>query len=310
MFITVRGLNILLICSVRLICQLDRLAWSFLVVAMSAELGWSTVEQGHIKAAFASGYLWLQIAGGVAGDRFGNKFFQSVAILACAVGMAAVPSLISVAGPGASHEMEGHNLDRNRSFTVARWAYFTMGLSCGPQHPTGTAMLAKWCLPQEKAWVSSMDALSSIVGSLVSTLVIGVVIEVLGWRATMHAMAICTTILLVFFCTFASNTPACSSSGRVGWLRMSEEECRLFEDAGMLKPTSHFSAQIADTNVRKEHKDSSPIKSVVTWASLQQAKPTAGSSSLREQLGQQGRPNAVQELFSCTHVPSFYYPNL
>ena len=59
---TVRGLNILLICSVRLICQLDRLAWSFLVVAMTAELGWNTYEQGHVKAAFASGYIWLQIA--------------------------------------------------------------------------------------------------------------------------------------------------------------------------------------------------------------------------------------------------------
>jgi hypothetical protein len=30
---SVRGLNVLLICAVRLICQLDRLAWSFLVVA-------------------------------------------------------------------------------------------------------------------------------------------------------------------------------------------------------------------------------------------------------------------------------------
>ena len=67
MLLTVRGLNITLICSVRLICQLDRLAWSFLVVAMTAELGWNTVEQGHVKAAFASGYLWLQIVGGVQG---------------------------------------------------------------------------------------------------------------------------------------------------------------------------------------------------------------------------------------------------
>lgn len=90
----VRSINILLICGVRLICQLDRLAWSFLVVAMSAELGWNVIEQGHVKAAFASGYLWLQVVGGLAGDRFGNKAFQAFAMLACGVGMAVVPALI------------------------------------------------------------------------------------------------------------------------------------------------------------------------------------------------------------------------
>ena len=167
----VRSVNILLICGVRLICQLDRLAWSFLVVAMSGELGWNTVEQGHVKAAFASGYLWLQIVGGVAGDRYGNKAFQAFAMLACGVGMALVPALIGAGKLGEPQETDGKGLEpwdaltrQGSSFAVARTVYFLMGLSCGPQHPTGTAMLAKWCLPSEKAWVSSMDALSSIAG--------------------------------------------------------------------------------------------------------------------------------------------------
>lgn len=312
---TVRGLNILLICSVRLICQLDRLAWSFLVVAMTAELGWNTYEQGHVKAAFASGYLWLQIVGGMAGDRYGNKSFQSLAILACAVGMFAVPSLIGGAAPGEPHETDGRGLapweelDRKgRSFTVARWTYFIMGLSCGPQHPTGTAMLAKWCLPQEKAWVSSMDALSSIVGSLLSTLVIGVVIEVLGWRATMHAMARCTGLLLVLFCAFASDEPGSAT----GWLRMSDEESRLFEDAGMLKrPSPSASSRAGAGHTRQAgglEEDLSPIKSVVTWETLQKTSGDGGGGGKGGRGGmlqQAGRPSAVQEVRKRHVLPPF-----
>lgn len=309
---TVRGLNVLLICSVRLICQLDRLAWSFLVVAMTTELGWNTVEQGHVKAAFASGYLWLQIVGGVAGDRFGNKCFQVFAIAACAVGMAVVPVAIGGAAPGELHqETDGRGiapwteLDRKAwSFSVARWVYFVMGLSCGPQHPTGTAMLAKWCLPREKAWVSSMDALSSIAGSLLSTLIIGLVIETLGWRATMRAMAVCTTIVLVFFCAFASDAPeSFSTAGSVGWLRMSEEECQLFEDAGMLTSSTSKGSTLraGGASMQQEETEFSPIKSVVTWESLQRAElsPAGGGASRSQQpLLQRKKPSAVQELFA------------
>lgn len=304
---TVRGLNILLICSARLICQLDRLAWSFLVVAMTAELGWSVVEQGHVKAAFASGYLWLQVVGGLTGDRLGNKIFQICAIAACAVGMGVVPWVIGGTEPGYPQETDGRGLapweesDRKGlSFSVARRVYFIMGLSCGPQHPTGTAMLAKWCLPQEKAWVSSMDALSSIIGSLLSTLVVGLVIEILGWRATMRAMSLCTAIVLLLFCAFASDAPKRPGSDSVGWLRMSEEECQLFEDAGML--ASPATDGNGGGGVQRDQSDRSPIKSVVTWKTLQQAgSSSVGVSGSQRPLLQQGRPSSVHELLTCTH---------
>ena len=231
---TVRGFNILLICGCRLICQLDRLAWSFLVVSMSDELGWDHLEQAHVKASFAAGYLWLQIAGGVAGDRIGNKVFQLFSICACGAGMLAVPALIGGLPPQGQGGAAGSAA--SSSMAIARGVYFAMGVSCGPQHPTGTAMLAKWCLPAEKAWVSSMDAISSIAGSLLSTLVIGVVIEHLGWRTAMHGMSAATFAFLLLFALFASDSPAVSRNRR--WLPMSEDEARLFEDAGMLPPAA------------------------------------------------------------------------
>ena len=234
---TVRGFNILLICGCRLICQLDRLAWSFLVVSMSDELGWDHLEQAHVKAAFAAGYLWLQIAGGVAGDRIGNKVFQLFSICACGAGMLAVPALILRPGPDLRPDPGSPaGSAAGSSMAIARGVYFAMGVSCGPQHPTGTAMLAKWCLPAEKAWVSSMDAISSIAGSLLSTLVIGVVIEHLGWRTAMHGMSAATFAFLLLFALFASDSPAVSRNRR--WLPMSEDEARLFEDAGMLPPAA------------------------------------------------------------------------
>jgi MFS family permease len=255
---------------------------------MSEELGWDTVEQGHVKAAFASGYLWLQIAGGVAGDRFGNKAFQVFSMLACGVGMWAVPYLIG--GGGAPEDLQGTDT-RGDSFAVARVVYFLMGLSCGPQHPTGTAMLSKWCLPAEKAWVSSMDALSSIVGSLLSTLVIGVVIELLGWRATMRAMALATGGCLTLFALLASDSPArAMERGRVaggccagrGFLRMSEDEARLFEDVGMLRPVLRHAP--------------TPVKSAAAQEPPRQAGSASGGAPARR--GRASAGGAVRELFT------------
>ena len=46
-------------------------------LARSSEFGWTDQEQGNVKASFAGGYLLLQIVGGVIGDKYGNKMFQT-----------------------------------------------------------------------------------------------------------------------------------------------------------------------------------------------------------------------------------------
>ena len=51
----VRVIAALLIASTKAVLALDRMAFSFFTVAMASEFGWSTAEQGRVKAAFALG---------------------------------------------------------------------------------------------------------------------------------------------------------------------------------------------------------------------------------------------------------------
>eukprot|EP01043_Picozoa_sp_COSAG02_P083882 COSAG02_NODE_21821_length_774_cov_0.731852_1_plen_62_part_10 len=49
----VRFRTIIMVSIVRFVVNLDRMAFSFFVVAMADELGWSTADQGRVKSAFA-----------------------------------------------------------------------------------------------------------------------------------------------------------------------------------------------------------------------------------------------------------------
>lgn len=110
-------------------------------LARSSEFGWTDQEQGNVKASFAGGYLLLQIVGGVIGDKYGNKMFQTFCLVGFAIGMAVAPF---AAAAGAD---------------TCGWVYFLMGLAAGPQHPTSTAHQKKWCLPSEKAAVSAIGGM-------------------------------------------------------------------------------------------------------------------------------------------------------
>lgn len=51
----VRVIAALLIASTKAVLALDRMAFSFFTVAMASEFGWSTADQGRVKAAFSFG---------------------------------------------------------------------------------------------------------------------------------------------------------------------------------------------------------------------------------------------------------------
>ena len=213
-----RGLNVLVACVVRVVCQVDRLAWSFFVLEMAHELRWTNSEQGTVKAAFAGGYLLTQVVGGLAGDRYGNKIFQVLSTVVLCAGLCAVPLLVDA-------------LDAGQSASVASSVYFLMGLACGPQHPTGSALLKKWCLPSEKGWVSTADSMSSVLGSLVNMLLVAKMVQLLGWRHSMFVLAGVTAVVTVVFVVLADDAPRASGARYA----LAPDEIQLFHDAGMLE---------------------------------------------------------------------------
>ena len=212
----VRTKTILLVSCARVMVGVARMAFSFFVVALATEFSWSTADQGRVKASFAFGYLFTQIPGGMAGDRIGNKIFQVLALLSCAVATMVIPTLIAATGPESSP-------------WIVEAACTLMGFCCGAQHPTMTALMKKWCLPAEKNWVSSMESLATVSGSLINCLFVAYLTAALGWRNAMYCVSALNWVALAGIMVVAD---APTASG--GWMPLSAEEAALYRAEGML----------------------------------------------------------------------------
>eukprot|EP00747_Dinoflagellata_sp_TGD_P195410 gnl/TRDRNA2_/TRDRNA2_64043_c0_seq1.p1 gnl/TRDRNA2_/TRDRNA2_64043_c0~~gnl/TRDRNA2_/TRDRNA2_64043_c0_seq1.p1 ORF type:complete len:485 (+),score=91.75 gnl/TRDRNA2_/TRDRNA2_64043_c0_seq1:77-1531(+) len=208
----VRRSILYLMVGVRLMAGLDRMAWAYLIVAMSAEFKWSDQQQGDVKASFAGGYLLLQIIGGIIGDKYGNKMFQTWCLVGLTVGMAVGPFAAAI-----SAEHVG-------------WVYFLMGLLAGPQHPTSTAHQKRWCLPTEKDWLSAVGAIGSIGGSLLAVLGVGSLIAAIGWRMTFWGLSAITLLFSIVYVVKVPELPADCKT-------MSQDEREMYRKAGLLDTT-------------------------------------------------------------------------
>ena len=198
---------------VRFVVNLDRMAFSFFVVAMADELGWSTADQGRVKSAFAFGYMFTQIPGGIAGDRAGNKIFQSLALLSFALGLGCIPSLVVAVGADASPQ-------------IVERTCFLVGFCCGAQHPTMTGLIKSWCLPAEKNWCVSMESIFTVGSSLANCLIVAYLTIELGWRNTMYVLSAMTWLSLIVFHLVVSDRPMATG--------LCTEEAALYRAEGML----------------------------------------------------------------------------
>lgn len=219
MALTKRGVNIVLCFGCRVLTQLGRFAWNFLILQMADEFSWTGAEQGRIKAAYAGGYVLTQILGGIAGSKFGNKMFQCCSVLASAIGLLIVPLLL--------HRLESIP-GAPSTAKAAQLVLFVTGVCCGPQMPTSTGFCQNWCLPSEKAWASSISSLAGVLSSLLNTIVIAAVADVLGWRYTMFTLSTVSFAYLGVLVMLTSETPLAMGS------ELPESEAELFRNANML----------------------------------------------------------------------------
>ncbi len=213
----IRFRTIILVSLVRFMVNLDRMAFSFFVVAMASELGWSAADQGRVKSAFSFGYMFTQIPGGIAGDHTGNKKFQTLSLLSFALGLGGIPSMVTAVGADASPR-------------VVEWACFLVGLCCGAEHPTMTGLIKNWCLPAEKNWCVSMESVSTVGSSLANCLIVAYLTTAVGWRNTMYVLSAVTWLFLIVFQLMVSDGPTATG----GRLTLSAQEAALYRAEGML----------------------------------------------------------------------------
>lgn len=194
------------------------MGWFLFAAAMVSECNWDSTAENRVKAAVVLGYVLAQIpwVGRWGGKK--AKWCQIIAMLICMVGMVAAPTFI-LANDSAPSALVGTAL------------CFGMAFSCGLQQPIVSALQERWCLPDEKSWVSSVDCVATSCGSLANCLVMAQLMQLLGgWRNFMLLLSVITAIALFGVVFFVTPAPTATR----GLMRLSDAEAALFRAQGML----------------------------------------------------------------------------
>lgn len=174
----------------RVVCQATRLAWAPLLIPISAELNLGHAQQGQVLSSFSFGYLFTQVIGGIAADRYGGKPVQTVALVASSLGMLLIPVVVD----------------------YGYWAlcstYFLMGICQGPQHPGYNAMAAIWFGAAERGWVSSVCEAGPVCGTLAALLFAPQLASNYGWRTAFTVFGMVCTLWSMIWQALAFSTPS------------------------------------------------------------------------------------------------------
>jgi len=174
----------------RVVCQATRLAWAPLLIYISKELNLNHAHQGQVLSSFSFGYLFTQVVGGMAADKFGGKPVQTVSLVGSSLGMLLIPVVVD----------------------YGYWAlcsvYFLMGLCQGPSHPGYNAMAAIWFRASERGWVSSVCEAGPVTGTLLSLLIAPRLAATYGWRTAFTMFGLITTVWSIVWQHFAYSNPS------------------------------------------------------------------------------------------------------
>mmetsp|Transcript_8442 Transcript_8442/g.20755 ORF Transcript_8442/g.20755 Transcript_8442/m.20755 type:complete len:479 (-) Transcript_8442:221-1657(-) len=174
----------------RVACQSTRLAWAPLLVYISKELNLNHAKQGQVLSSFSFGYLFTQVLGGMAADRYGGKPVQTMSLVGSALGMLLVPVVVDY------------------GFSALCMIYFVMGLCQGPQHPGYNAMAAIWFRAAERGWVSSVCEAGPVTGTLLALLIAPRLAATYGWRTAFTTFGMLATIWSIIWQHFAHSNPS------------------------------------------------------------------------------------------------------
>lgn len=212
------------------VCQGNRVLLGALVPFISDDIEITEQEKGFVLAAFSTGYMLTQIAGGTAADRIGGKLLILFAITMMSLGSLAAPTLLSSGGL--------------RAFGLC---YFVMGLSEGPSYPTTGSMLSKWIPAHERGAALSIVDTGSSVAAMLTFSVAPVLADAFSWRFAFRCVGYASLCVCGIWAVVASNNPReCAY--------MSEDERKYLVSSGM---------PVVDVYGRAHHSPETPKSELV-----------------------------------------------
>ena len=176
---------------------IDRLVIGILKKPLSAQLGWSDADYGHIAAAFSFAYAFGYLFGGRLIDRLGVKrgltlfvFLWSLAAMAHGLcGMIGVNEQFRMQYPWFSFA-EGGIIVMTLAmpmtaagFMIARIA---LGLSEGGNFPAAIKVVAEWFPVKERALATGLFNAGTNVGAILCPIAVPWMYLHIGWESTFY----------------------------------------------------------------------------------------------------------------------------
>ena len=139
---------------------------------------------------FFYGYVLTQIPGGRAAELFGGKWIFGIGIL--------ITSVFTILMPIAA----------KTDFRLLVAVRIIEGLGEGVTFPVMNAMLAHWSPPLERSKLSTFIYAGSMMGTVVSLPITGLICDYWGWEAAFYAFGSVGVIWFIFWTIFVYDTPA------------------------------------------------------------------------------------------------------
>lgn len=205
-----RKLQVYLVAASRLMCYFTRAQLGQVLPFVIKDLNLAAADQGSLMSRYASGYLLTQILGGALADRLGGGVVTAAVILATSVCCLLVPLIATF------------------DAQLLGWPFFVMGFFQGMVMPAGQVLMARWILPSERSWASSITGIGASMGTLIITLIAAPIASRAGWQAVFWSSSFACILLLILWIVLAASSPdECT--------RLSDGERRLLDDAGLLR---------------------------------------------------------------------------
>lgn len=209
-----RSFIALFLFSLTAINYVDRLALSMAAKPIAQEFNLSPVAMGYLFSSYLWAYVLVSIPMGLLVDRYGAR-------RAAAVGIAVWSAATACTGAGLNYFM----------LMASR---FVMGGGEAVTNPCGARVVREWFPASERGTVNAVFNAGAFAGPALSALIVGYLIQVVGWRLAFVGAAAIGFVWLVLWRRWYGPPES------VSWLSSQEREV-ITTQRGMR------SAQLADT---------------------------------------------------------------
>ncbi|XP_014486543.1 PREDICTED: sialin-like [Dinoponera quadriceps] len=159
-----------------------------IITDIDGPFDWTSKEQGLVVSIYFAGYLVGMFPAGYCADRFHTK----TVLLICVLGNAFLTILVPVTAS---------------SLVALYIVRFLTGVVSAANLPIVNVLVGKWVVYEEKSmWVGIIYAGTSL-GTVISILTSGMILDFLGWEAIFYIHGILPLIWCVVFYIFFEDSP-------------------------------------------------------------------------------------------------------